>query len=204
MTVVKIIILGGFLGSGKTTVLLQLSSYLLSVSELSYPYKVFVLENEVGAEGIDQEFLNSYGLQVKALENGCICCNLSGELVPAVAKIEKQYHPEWLIIETTGLADPGLVRENLKQGLGRDTFICILVDASRWKRFLIPMKSLLQAQVEGADLVLLNKIDLVSEEIRKKVAFDIDQFQPNVCCIPISASNQVELNVWKHLREAIK
>ncbi|HIV25328.1 MAG TPA: cobalamin biosynthesis protein P47K [Candidatus Scatomonas pullistercoris] len=197
----KILILGGFLGSGKTTLLLQMARDMAEHSTSESEHKVIILENEVGQDGIDDKLLGSSGFQVSSLFNGCICCTLSGEIIGAVVDIEKKYNPEWLIIETTGLAYPGLIRRNLQEAIGKDAFICTIVDVSRWKRFLIPMHELLKGQVECADLVLLNKADLVDAEVMDKVESDVHQFREGVPCIRTSGLAAVDPDIWQKIRE---
>ena len=81
----------------------------------------------------------------------------------AAHRIQTEFNPEWLIVETTGLAYPNLIKENLQLGIGMDSRICILVDASRWNRLLRPMNTLFSGQIIGSDAVLINKADLVEE-----------------------------------------
>ena len=192
----NVVILGGFLGSGKTTTLLQFARYLVDTSVLGGEYKVVILENEVGQVGIDDQFLRGSGFTVNNLFAGCACCTVSGELVIAVDKIYREMNPEWLIIETTGIAYPGLMRDNMKGALGLDSRICVLTDASRWSRLRVPMESLLQGQIECADLVLINKIDLTGEDALQSMERDICAFQPNVPIIRISALGDVSPDVW--------
>lgn len=106
------------MGSGKTTLLLSLARYLVDSSRSGSVYKVVILENEVGREGIDDKLLRGNGFNVENLFNGCACCTLAGELVSAAYEIEKEYAPDWLIVETTGLAYPGLIQDNLSAGIG--------------------------------------------------------------------------------------
>jgi len=193
----NIIILGGFLGSGKTTTLIQLARYLVDISDPDKAYKVVILENEVGKIGIDDQYLRGSGFTVNNLFAGCACCTVSGELVTAVDKIFREMKPEWLIIETTGIAYPGLMRENMKGALGLDSRICVLADASRWRRLRIPMDSLLRGQIECAELVLINKIDLADEDTLQSMVSDIHEFQPDVPIIKISALSDISADVWR-------
>lgn len=200
----KILILGGFLGSGKTTLLLQMARYMVEKSASDRAYKVVILENEVGQEGIDDKLLRSNGFNVENLFNGCVCCTLSNEIVATVDEIERNYQPDWLIIETTGLAYPGLIRSSLREGLKKASYICTVVDASRWKRFLVPMHSLLEGQIESADMVLLNKADLVGEEMLDEVENDIHHFRQEVRCFRTSGIQAVSSDVWKVMEEEAK
>lgn len=200
----KVLILGGFLGSGKTTLLLQLARYLTETSATDSQTKVVILENEAGQKSIDDKLLKSSGFPVQTLFNGCICCSLSGEIVPAVIKIDEISHPEWLIIETTGLAYPGMIQENLKEAIWLDSVICTVVDSSRWKRFLVPMHNLLQSQIECADVVLINKKDLVEPQILQEIEQDVRQFQKSgkeARCFFLSALEPLASEITDYIRE---
>jgi G3E family GTPase len=193
----KILILSGFLGSGKTTALMRLARYMVEHSVSDRENKVMILENEVGEVGIDDAFLRSGGFQVNNLFSGCACCTVSGELVSAAVVIWKEYDPEWLIVETTGIAYPQNMRENLKSALKLDSRIVILVDASRWNRLLVPMNNLFRGQIEGSDAVLINKTDLVDGETISKIERDILAFEPNAVISKISALHDVPDAVWQ-------
>lgn len=193
----KILILGGFLGSGKTTALMQLARYMVDHAESNRESKVMILENEVGEVGIDDAYLRSGGFQVDNLFSGCACCTVSGELVSAAIRIDKEYDPEWLIVETTGIAYPRNMRENLKNAIKQDSRIVILVDASRWNRLLIPMHNLLKGQIEGSDAVLINKTDLIDGETIAKIEQDILGFEPHAVILKISALQDIPSEVWQ-------
>ena len=192
----KVLIFSGFLGSGKTSALLPLASYIVSNSHSARENKVMILENEVGDIGIDDAYLRSGGLKVDNLFSGCACCTVSGELVTAVNRIAKEYDPEWLILETTGVAYPKNIQETLKTVCGLDSRIAVLVDAARWKRLLRPMHDLLSGQIIGSDAVLINKIDLVDEAARAAVDADVCDFEPTANIFHISALAPVAPAVW--------
>ena len=192
----KVLILGGFLGSGKTTLLLSLARYLVDSSSSGSVYKVVILENEVGREGIDDKLLRGNGFNVENLFNGCACCTLAGELVSAAYEIEKEYAPDWLIVETTGLAYPGLIQDNLSAGIGMESRVCTVVDVSRWKRLMNAMRELFVGQTERADVVLMNKTDLVSEQVLNDVERDIAKMNPDAVRIATSAVGHVEDYIW--------
>ncbi len=98
---------------------------------------------------------------------------MSGELISAAVRIRKELDPEWLVIETTGIAYPKNMQENLKNAVGYDSRIVILVDAARWNRLLIPMNNLLRGQIVGSDAVLINKTDLADAATLSKIESDI-------------------------------
>ena len=193
----KVIILGGFLGSGKTTSLMLFARYLASISAPDKEYKIVILENEVGEVGIDDQYLRGGGFTVDNLFAGCACCTVSGELITAVEKIKREMSPEWLVIETTGIAYPGLMKDNLQNALGLESRIVILTDASRWKRLRIPMDALLRGQLENCDAIIINKIDLAGEDALQSMESDIREIEPNAPIYRISAVGEVASDVWR-------
>ena len=192
----KVLILSGFLGSGKTSALLPLAHYLVERSDSDAANKVMILENEVGEIGIDDAFLRGGGFQVDTLFSGCACCTVAGELVSSVIKIRKEFDPDWLILETTGVAYPKNIQETLHTACNLDARIAVLVDAARWKRLLRPMEALLSGQIIGSDAVLVNKIDLVDAAALDDVDADIRGFEPNANIVHISALEPIAHEVW--------
>lgn len=193
----NVIILGGFLGSGKTTALMRFARYLVGESDPGKENKVVILENEVGEIGIDDQLLRGGGFAVNNLFSGCACCTVSGELITAVQRIIREMDPEWLVIETTGIAYPGLMQDNLRGALGLDSRVCVLTDAARWSRLRKPMELLLSGQIECADVVLINKIDLSTADALQIMERDILEFKPGVPIVRISALREVAPEVWR-------
>lgn len=192
----KLLIFGGFLGSGKTTALMSLAKHIVENCKTDKENKVMILENEVGEVGIDDAFLRGGGFRVDNLFSGCACCTVSGELVSAAIRIKKEYDPEWLIVETTGVAYPRKIQDNLQNAIGQDSRVAILVDASRWRRLLLPMNELLRGQIVGSNAVLINKCDLVDDETIQKVESDVLDFEPAAVTARISALEPVAPDVW--------
>ena len=161
----KILLLGGFLGSGKTSVLLPLAKYLVDHSSYEGT-KVAIVENEIGDVSIDGITLRNAGLSVKEMFSGCICCTLGLELLNGLFEMEKTQNPEWVIIEATGVACPGNVRESILESLKSVSVVrtAVLCDAERMQLLLKAISSIAPQQIKDADVLLLNKIDLVDEE----------------------------------------
>jgi len=192
----KIMIFSGFLGSGKTSALLPLARYVVDHSDSASENKVMILENEVGEVGIDDAFLRGGGFRVDTLFSGCACCTVSGELVTSIDRIRDEYAPDWLILETTGVAYPRNIQETLRTVCGMESRICVLVDAARWKRLRLPMEALLSGQIMGSDNVLVNKIDLVDDAALAAVDADILAFEPHAAIAHISALSPVAPEIW--------
>jgi G3E family GTPase len=112
--------------------------------------------------------------------------------------------PEWLVIETTGIAYPGYMRDNLKGVLNLDSRICVLTDASRWSRLRAPMEHLLRGQIECANIVLINKIDLVGDDALQAMESDISELGSDVPITGISALSEVSAEVWREVAGIIE
>ncbi len=179
----KIMIIGGFLGSGKTSVILQLAHYLVEKKGL----KVAILENEIGEIGIDDKILEGSGLKVRGLFAGCVCCTLAGELPLTVMELQKEETPDVLIVESTGVAFPYSIAENLKSTLDLDARVISLADASRWMRIFRAMENLLRLQLQDADLILLNKTDLLDEAALSAVTASVSSVNGDAEILPVSA-----------------
>jgi G3E family GTPase len=187
------LIIGGFLGSGKTSLLLQLASYMREKLDIE---KTVILENEIGEVGIDDRVLSGAGYNVRGIFAGCVCCTMSGELTLTVQAIARDIAPDWIIMEATGMAFPQNVKENLSDTLGIDARICCLVDAKRWPRLVKPMAHLLPLQLKEADVVLINKIDLVDEGVLDEVRASAAGFcEPAARIFPVSMHDGIDESI---------
>ncbi|WP_425058060.1 hypothetical protein SCACP_27050 [Sporomusa carbonis] len=158
----RILLFGGFLGSGKTTTILQVAKYITETRKET----VAIIENEIGEAGIDDQLMADSGLQVKPLFGGCVCCQITSDLISAVGEIHKTINPDWLVIEMTGLAIPGniakLINEYCAYYTGFKTIT--VVDIGRWLELKEVLGPLVTSQVEKTDLVIVNKVDLAGSD----------------------------------------
>lgn len=182
-----VLILGGFLGSGKTTLLLHLIEHVRARSGKDVP--VAVLENEIGSVGIDDQVLQGKGYAVTNMLSGCACCTLSGDLPRAVGDIQHDIDPDLLVIEATGLAVPQDMKANLRKSLSLGARVCTVLDAFRWRRMLHPLRTLLQQQLKGADVVCINKTDLVDQAELDFVSQTLDAFGASNVRLLLSAGS---------------
>ena len=192
----KTIILGGFLGSGKTTVLLQLAKYITAKPD--FP-QVVILENEIGEVGVDNEILEGAALAVESVFSGCICCTGAVDLIDAVQTIETQYEPDWLIVEATGMAQPSSIQTNLKNILGLDSVILAIADASRWSKLMIASPVFVRNQLEGAGLVLLTKTDKTDADALAKAYEEVKQCSGGAAVYPICALDPINEKIFEEL-----
>ncbi|MGK7938930.1 MAG: GTP-binding protein [Crocosphaera sp.] len=167
-------IITGFLGSGKTTLL----NHILTNNK---QLKVAVLVNEFGDIDIDSQLLVSIDENMVSLSNGCICCTINDDLVEAVYQVLEQGDKiDYLILETTGVADPlpiALTFFNTElRDLTRVDSILTVVDAETFTSEHFKSEAALR-QITYGDIILLNKTDLVSSEKVKQLEADIHQIK---------------------------
>ena len=157
---VPVTIITGFLGSGKTTLL----NHILQNQQ---GIKTAVLVNEFGEIGIDNDLIVATGEDMVELNNGCICCTINEDLVNAVHKVlSRSEQIDYLVVETTGVADPlpvalTFLGTELRDVTRLDSIIT-LVDAANFSIDLFNSEAA-QSQITYGDIILLNKTDLVDE-----------------------------------------
>lgn len=202
----NILLFGGFLGSGKTSIILQVARYLVKTMEVGLTQRptdckkpsLVIIENEVGETGIDDKILRAEGLNVRDLFAGCICCTLNAELTVCLNEIQEELSPQWVIIETTGMAFPEkIVNTITKYGKGIDSIRTIVVaDAERWDELSTVMPGLIEGQIAKADVILLNKIDCLELEQVSRVKDRVRGINPSAHFYAISAHQEVNPQIW--------
>ena len=195
----KLLILGGFLGSGKTSVLLKLAKAITEKDKSSNPSKLVIIENEIGEIGVDNQLLRSGPYEVSELFSGCACCSMAGEVISNIKTVMKDFDPNWIVIESSGVGYPDTIRENIEKKVGIRGTVCTVVDAKRWLVILKPMEMILTDQIEGTDMVFVNKTDLVDEETLKQVDRSVSELVPDAKIFNMSAIKGLPEEVFEVL-----
>lgn len=199
----KAIVLTGFLGTGKTTVLLAAALRLTERDQY-----VAIIENERGTIGIDGRYLTRQGLTVRELRAGCVCCDLSLPLQMTVHALKTTYDPDWLLVEASGVARATALRASLRTPGLSDLpwrFVTVL-DAPRFQRMWADTSGiggLLREQLAVADLIVLTKAEQLTTEQLAETAHAVRELRSGVPVIPFSADDELAARLLVRALEEI-
>ena len=161
MSDLRINLLFGFLGSGKTTLVRRI------LGERGGERKMAVIVNEFGEVGVDGDVIAGNDVDLVELTSGCLCCTLRGSLMNAVEELREKAAVEHIVVEATGVASPGDMLEDLNDSkIARELDIgplVTVVDAPKFTRLQQMLGEFYEEQVENADVLVLNKIDLATQ-----------------------------------------
>jgi G3E family GTPase len=156
-----LLLVTGFLGSGKTTLMLGLARAAQNAGR-----RTAIIVNEIGEIGIDNQLMRQLQLDVWELFNGCICCTLTADLVSTLQKLDADYAPDLVMVEPSGAADPGNLLRALPYYKGRP------LESIRWVAVLDPLRlpmlleiltPLITAGIRQADCLIISKADLATQ-----------------------------------------
>ncbi len=159
---IKIDVISGFLGAGKTTLIKKL------LEEKLFSGKLAIIENEFGENGIDGTLLKKSGIEIKELNSGCICCTLIGDFEKSIREVVEKFKPERIIIEPSGVGKLSEVvkaceTSKLKEILQINMLITV-VDVFKYEVYLSNFGEFFENQIKNAKTIVLSKTQKVSPE----------------------------------------
>ena len=188
---IPVTILTGFLGSGKTTLLNRILSE-------NHGKKIAVIENEFGEIGVDNELVIGADEEIFEMNNGCICCTVRGDLIRILTQLTKRKDKlDMIIVETTGMANPAPVAQTfwvdseLQDQFSLDAIITLIDAKHVWNH--IEESEECKEQIAFADIVIINKIDLVTDSELAKLSSRISQMN-NLAKLYESKNADIELD----------
>ena len=159
---VKVNIISGFLGAGKTTLIKKLLGGAMKDEQ------VILLENEYGEVGIDGGFMKDSGIKVTEMNSGCICCTLVGDFTKAIDELIEKYHPDRLIIEPSGVGKLSDIRHVVAQAEKKHELVlsgCVtVVDAGKCKMYMKNFGEFFCDQVRSAETIILSRTQMTSQD----------------------------------------
>jgi G3E family GTPase len=157
-----LLLVTGFLGSGKTTLILSLARAAQAVGR-----RAAIIVNEIGEIGIDNQLMRQLDLNVWELFNGCICCTLTADLVTTLQKLDAGYAVDLVVVEPSGAADPKNLLHALPYYRGRPlagTRWVTVLDPLRLPMLLEVLEPLITAGIRQADTLVISKADIATAE----------------------------------------
>ena len=177
MSDLRVNLLFGFLGSGKTTLLRRI------LGERAGERKMAVIVNEFGDVGVDGEVIAGSNVNLVELTSGCLCCTLRGSLMSAVEELREKAAVEQIVVEATGVASPGDMLEDLNDSrIARELDVgplVTVVDAPKFTRLKQMLGEFYEEQVENADVLVLNKIDLATPDELEEAKAAVREINPD-------------------------
>lgn len=191
----KITQIAGFLGCGKTTLLLKISQLLRGEEER----KIALVVNEIGEIPVDGKVMEESGMMVKDIGGGCICCEVASSFAKTLTLLYKSFNPEHVLVEPTGVAVPHQVKMAARMG-GRDAKISlgpaiVLFDATRPAELLDMdmLGQLVTTQVKDADILAISKVDAVEEAAVSDSAERVRSYNEKAPIIKLSSFKDLGL-----------
>jgi G3E family GTPase len=164
---VKIDIISGFLGAGKTTMLKKL------LNEEALGDRIAIIENEFGDINIDADRLEETGIEIRPLSAGCICCTLSGDFLTAIKELIKEHSPKRIVIEPTGVGRLSeiisVVNKVTESGDVELDMAMTIVDAVDFEDYIDVFGGFFKDQIQNANIIVLSKSQLADENTVNEV-----------------------------------
>lgn len=188
---IKVGIISGFLGSGKTTAILEIGKILGD----KFGLKSAILVNDIGEVNVDASYLEGLGMETKRITGSCICCTLGTSIQDTIKTLREKFGPDVLLIEPTGVAIPSQVKQRFHDGFFGEDFeiapLIVLVDGYEFLEYLETVGEFIERQAKGVEIIAINKMDLIeNKEKLRKIKEMIKKINPNAEIMEISAKNR--------------
>ncbi len=184
----KLMVVSGFFGSGKTTFIITAAKRLVE----NHGLKIAVIVNDIGEIGIDDKVISSYGLKVKELFGGCVCCQLGDDMIKTLRLVERRVKPDIAILEPSGAADPSQVLSVVSLAKNFELQLLplvVLVDATQFKLLLSEMPLAIR-KIAFGEIILINKVDQVSSGELSDVTREVVKVNQRAAIHEISAKRE--------------
>jgi len=195
----RLVQIAGWLGSGKTTLIIALSKELSQRG-----VKVAILVNEVGAIPVDGRVIQDYGLTVKDIGGGCICCQMAGSMMKTLKLLKEGPNPDIVILEPTGIAVPHAVRDMVLSAASSGEInlgpTIVLFDTTRAAKLLgyETLQRVITTQLKDADIIALSKSDAVDAEAFAKAEESVRNINPGAQIIRLSVTSNDGMEAVTH------
>lgn len=171
---IKLDIISGFLGAGKTTLIKKL------LEEAFNREKLALIENEFGEIGIDGTILKDYGIEIKEMNSGCICCTIAGDFNMALKEIIRLYHPDRIMIEPSGVGKLSDVIKGCKPFINDNRIelnMCItVIDGMKYKMYIKNFAEFYKDQLMNAKTILLSRTQFMQPDAIEYIIKDIRKY----------------------------
>jgi G3E family GTPase len=186
----RLVQVAGWLGSGKTTLIIALAKGLSRKG-----IKVAVLVNEIGAIPVDGRVIQDYGLTVKDIGGGCICCQMAGSMMKTLKLLREGPDPDIVILEPTGIAVPHAVKEMVLSAASSTEITLgptiVLFDTTRAAKLLgyETLQRVITTQLQDADIIALSKSDAITGESFATAGESVRAINPRAQIIRLSVKS---------------
>ena len=189
MDPMRLVQVAGWLGSGKTTLIIALAKGLSQKG-----VKVAILVNEIGAIPVDGRVIQDYGLTVKDIGGGCICCQMAGSMMKTLKLLREGPNPDIVILEPTGIAVPHAVKEMVLSAASTGITLgptIVLFDTTRATKLLgyETLQRVITTQLQDADIIALSKSDAITDQSFVTAKESVSGINPRAQLIRLSVMN---------------
>jgi len=190
----RVVVIYGFLGSGKTTLMLQLAERVVASGK-----KAAIVVNEAGKVPIDGKLLSVAGLPVKEIFAGCVCCSVVGDFIETLAALMSSGEFSCILVEPSGMADAPRLFESLVRHGGFPLRKILVMDAVRLELLMKAARPLMIGHIKEADIILLNKTDELIADDKDRLSNLIEQNKQHAPIYPVSFLHGIGEEMMKEI-----